>query len=196
MRWWLTCALLAGCIGGQTGQESEGADPCAQSSPVLDDEVTPIGTSAKQIATALAGPFEAPLVWHLRNARTQITVALAYAGGSARYVSGGCPGELQLDATVTLATDDGLLDERATGTLHATAADRGQLLADIDLAALAGSYDASEFDLRNWREPKLGIVVQFTGSDSSGTLSIDGDDPMPNDDREPTSGAAASWPAR
>lgn len=193
LHWWLFCALLAGCIGGQTGQESEGAAACEQSNPVPDDEVTPLGVSATQVAAALAGPFEAPLVWYQRDTSAQLTVAIAYAGGSARYVSGNCPGELQLDVTVTIATDDGLLDERVTGTLHASAADSAQVVAEVDLAELAGSYDASEFDLRNLRGPKLGIVLMLASGSSSGMLWIDGEDNDPNDSQDPVSRATASW---
>lgn len=201
------CVLIgvwSAACAGQTGQE--GRDPqCATAgrTPVAAGDEIVGGISADALVANVRGPWKDKLRWDARNSLTDLELSIDGDAQSARAVrrmsstSGGtCGEELEISAEVRLVTSDGLLDETVSGTVRAVSPDNVTISAVVKLDAVQGRYDASEFDLANWKDPELQAIVYITDGRRSGQLSLAGADPSPNDGETPVAGSVASWPAR
>jgi hypothetical protein len=207
------CVVLgAGCgvLGGQTGQDSSikggGRDPDAEcddatGSVIGADDASVLGFSASELLDGIADPLSAPFTWYRRNESTRVQVVITYVDGEIRAIRGQPDGEhpecdeLEVDVELTLTTEDGLLDERVSVTLHAHGASEATVSFPLGLDMLSGSYDASEYDLSTWQDPELRVDVHFgDGGGFSGQLSLSGGDPNPRDDEMPVSASVAGWP--
>jgi hypothetical protein len=171
--------LLAACglLGGQTGQESKSADEApdctADRTAIADSDDRAIGASPRDVADALRGPLRAPMTWTLLQTTTHVNVAIDYAGHAAQFDTreDDCTHQLSLDVTLTIKTDDGLLDEHVPATLIASAPDSATLDVTIAIADLNGSYDAAEVEGAS-SDSELQISVQWLAGTTHGSLDV------------------------
>ena len=168
----LALALLStGCLGGQTGQESEvhEPDPCedAGSRPFGLAGETPAGWRARDIVGETGTYEDRSLEWYRPEpGSTQVRIAYSLDLDSVRLRSSStCTGRVDIDAVVELHTTDRKLRDEFAGTLDAAEG------LDPDLFA----------------DPQLRLQLWLTGSEVHGQLTIDGRDRRPNDDTSPVS---------
>jgi hypothetical protein len=197
---WILALSLAGCLGGQTGQESEAAPECEEQAQAVElDESTSLAFSAEGVLAAAGSPLRAPARFFNAGITREVTLTL-HSATAARVVtplrsSPECPQRLEVDVSASFATDDGAFDETFATTLGARGVNNWSLQRTLPLADLHGSYDASEYDLGTWDNPRIRIDADLHGGTFSGRLWLDGDDPRPGDGSEPTSANVAEWPA-
>jgi hypothetical protein len=140
----MTAALLAGCLGGQTGQPTAGScgTPLSSSSEWS-------GTTVGAAVAAFAGTYEAPLQWHAepRGASTltpvdlqdSLQLSIVYDAASA---SSDCANRLRVPVTLTLSTSQSGIVESGGATLELTrpvAAMTGSLSYDGERVALGAT---------------------------------------------------------
>jgi hypothetical protein len=141
----VTTALLAGCLGGQTGQPTATMGSC-DSPTQLSSSAVWGGSTVGAAVAAVAGMHEAPLSWYAepRGASTHTPVDLedtlqlsvVYDGAN---VSRDCTDRLHVPVTVMLSTSQSGIVESGGATLELTRA----------VAAIAGSlsYDGERVAL-------------------------------------------------
>jgi hypothetical protein len=196
---WILVLSLAGCLGGQTGQDSEAAPDCEEQAQAVElDMSTSLGFSADGVIAAAGSPLRAQARFFGAGVTREVSLRLQSAT-AARVVrpapgSVGCVERLEIDASVSFATADGAFDESFATTLRALDVRTWSLQHTLPLAQLHGSYDASEYDLETGSSPRIRIEAHRQGDAFSGRLGLDGDDARPGDGSEPTSAYIAEWP--
>jgi hypothetical protein len=196
-------ATIAGCFGGQTGQEDRAMRPvdCAiERTPLSLDTATPLGFSAADVETTLAVPARSSIKWSRMNTVSELSLTLIEV--RARYLNessnGACADTLGLDAVFAVETADGLLDERVDAVVEADAVDQAKVTAELAPDDVDGALTAEllDLDLRIWRDPKFAFHL-WLGADPRlhGRISLDGGDPDRGDDAVPVSAAIAELPA-
>jgi hypothetical protein len=197
---WLACALAIGCLGGQTGQESEGPVDCAiVKRPLAADAETALGFTAADVEALLGEQAESSLLWQRMQTRGELALQLLAVRD--RYLNestnDACSDAVGLDVQVSIRTVDGRLDETLEATVTAEVVDQVSVEAAVAMDAVMGTLTAEELqlDLRNWRDPVLSFQLERGAAGLRGEIYLDGSDPNPNDDRGPVSAAIASLPA-
>lgn len=191
----LALALLStGCLGGQTGQESEvhEPDPCedAGSRPFGLAGETPAGWRARDIVGETGTYEDRSLEWYRPEpGSTQVRIAYSLDLDSVRLRSSStCTGRVDIDAVVELHTTDRKLRDEFAGTLELAAEGNATFSAALPVGALQGTLDAAEgLDPDLFADPQLRLQLWLTGSEVHGQLTIDGRDRRPNDDTSPVS---------
>lgn len=167
--------LLAACglLGGQTGQEDKSETCAGGTTKIADTDDRAFGTSPREVIDALHGPLHAPLTWTKLQTTTQVTVELDYAGDAAHVYADmlDCTRRLELDVTLAIKTNDGLLDEHVPATLFVTAADSATLDVKLSLAELNGTYDAGELD-GTMADASVSIAVEWSGAATHGSVHV------------------------
>lgn len=200
--------LLNACAGGQTGQEDKGPACAYESNALTLDEATDLGFSASDLKAALASSLTSSIHWSRMDTTDELTLEVQAVSAQRLKVSnkganGGCPETVELDVTVAIHTADGLLNEQLEGTINAGSLDEWVLNAHVDMDAVEGTLDAAtlDLDLSNWKDPQLTFRLQHTLQSANGEatlrgqVSLDGDDPNPDDSSSPVSAAIAELPA-
>jgi hypothetical protein len=141
------------------------------------DEPCPLGFSADEVLAVVAGPVEASGTWTADGATVLVSLA-ASAGGAPIYHdrapmddTGGpedtgpamgapddaCQDWLELPLDLVLITDDGAFDEVVSATMLAMDLAALWASAELDWAALGGSYTFDEIDPDDWDEVGLAV---------------------------------------
>jgi len=176
----LVAALLLGaCLGGQTGGETGGTrvvedqpafsgEGCEeQSTPLAEDEVSPLGFSAADVALLVGESTTTPMVWldttalgveatvqpgpseltltilDLTNPRFIDASPKEPEDGAAIEPAADCPDRVDVDVTLRITTADGALDETVSTTLHATSAELVELSVPLEPTSLTGTFSAT-----------------------------------------------------
>lgn len=196
--------LLVACdAGGQSGEENVawGCEVVSET-PIAADEVTPDGLTA-QDAAALVTPFSGPLTW-VEHPATTLDLTPTVDVGSARFVDYELPevGEgpepalecvdtIEMDADLAFVTADGLLDELWSIVLVARDASTTDADAEIDPAALAGTYTVTEVDPADYDVVRMFVNPVWTSTAVSGRLT--GQAETTGDASDPDSTASATF---
>jgi hypothetical protein len=190
----LLCLALSGCLGGQTGQGDGAAPACkTETTPIADPAAAGI-TIAGLLGSS--GGLSGALHFQRLNADTTLRLQIASIN-AARGVRPQaeqpqyCTDHFEVDVAATLKTDDGRLDESFTTTLDGGVY-QWTFSTSFPLSQINGSYDGSEFPLDGFKNPRLSVHV-WRSSTFTGSLSLSGDDPNPNDNSTPVSGAVGDW---
>lgn len=198
----LGLALLSipACLGGQTGQESEENLDCEyESEAVALDAETALGFSALAVLANVTEPLTAEARFFQLELTRDVTLELGQAAAARAVRPGtglaGCQERVEIDLEARFSSHDGALDESFETTLHALAVSSWSLRQPLPLDELTGSYDGSEYDLRNFRNPRLRVDAEFQSGAFSGRIWLEGDDPTPGDGSDPTTPHVAEWPA-
>ncbi len=176
----LVAALLLGaCLGGQTGGETGGTwveeneptfsgDGCEeQPTPLAEDEVSPLGFSAADVALLVGESVTTPMIWLDTTDRgveatvepgpSELTIAILDStnprfvdaspkepeDGPAIEPAADCPDRVDVDVTLRITTANGALDETVSATLHATDAELAELIVQLDPTSLTGTFSAT-----------------------------------------------------
>ena len=116
----LALLLLLGCFQQGT---------CTTQVKVVDhEEITPLNTSGADMVASVSGARQAPLIYEhfLDLPPTWLDLEVTWAGGETRFVDGmadgdaACPDRLEVDALLSLVTEDLALDEVFDVVLVAT----------------------------------------------------------------------------
>ena len=195
----LAMLSMPACLGGQTGQESDGTEDCgSESEAVALDSDTDLGFSALAVLANVPEPLTAEARFFQLELTREVTLELgqARAARAVRPSTGltGCQERVEIDLDARFSSHDGALDESFETTLHALALSSWSLQQSLPLADLTGSYDGSEYDLGNFRNPSLRVDAKFQSGAFSGRIWLEGDDPTPGDGIDPTSAYVAEWP--
>lgn len=195
-------ALLGGCFGGQTGQEDRPqavVDCMFERVGLQAGESTPLGFSAGELEAELAGQRVWPLSWSRMGTATQLTMELREV--RARTLSTSevetCADTVDLEVLIAISTEDGLLEEELLATVSAQALAVWSLSAQLAFDEIAGELDAADLDLdlSNWRAPRLSLRLSRDAA-VTGSITLDGEDPNPNDSEVPTSAIIAELPGQ
>lgn len=134
----LVLLLLTGCFHQGT---------CTTQAQVVDhDEVTPLNTSGADLVSSVSGERRAPLIYErfLDLPATWLDLEVTWDGGETRFVDGmadgdvACPDHLEVDALLSLVTEDEALDEIVDVVLVATGSQEvhlEQVLSPDDLSS-------------------------------------------------------------
>jgi hypothetical protein len=187
------------CLGGQTGQESEGTEDCGyESEAVALDSGTALGFSALAVLANVPEPLTAEARFFQLEFTRDVTLELGQARAARAVRPGtglaGCEERVEIDLDARFSSHDGALDESFATTLHVLAVSSWSLKQSLLLADLTGSYDGSEYDLGNFRDPSLRVDAELQSGAFSGRIWLEGDDPTPGDGIDPTSAYVAEWP--
>jgi hypothetical protein len=173
------CAIVlgAGCalFGGQTGQESKSGGGPSGHPPCEDAGMGPdtVDAGVEDVISALGEQFTAPFVWVGRQTATDVAIELTYDADRAYRKAERCAGQrLEIPVTLSIATGDGLLDERVTTTLSATGGESGVLEAVIQLADVRGTYDASEIENADPSNTELRVMVTIDAGRTRGEIHV------------------------
>ncbi len=171
----------SGIGGGQFGEEAGAQCVIDTETELANDETSPLGFTPQDMLDVLPANEVGTLVWTVGD-NTEYTLTVT-PSGAARYTelilettgSGGiepamgCEPYVAVDATVTLSTADGLLDETWTGEVR-----QGSFGASFtgDLDAVSGTLDLWSFvddptqydDIRGW------IDISFDSAGSHGQI--------------------------
>ncbi len=188
--------LASACFGGQTGTEEVGkgtvdSPACTPNpTPLAEHELSPLGFAPAELASLATGEHSATLLWNSptstlsfgpEQGESGIVLDLTLLPASARFVhyvedargSGvtiGCAlDEVAVDATFTLTTLGGALQEQGTLTLHANAADRVGLDFSLPLTGLNGAFSVNFASKAVTKALRVSAEIDATGM--RGTLS-------------------------
>jgi len=184
--------------GGQTGEENFGCLPVGNE-PLALDAASPLGFSAAQLLAALGAEHNATLTY-ADGSTTPLQVAIEYEGGGVEFVdrafrSDGsgeeqastgieialdCSDVVEVEVTLTFATDDGAFDEAWPVTLSADTASTARAYSQIALDELTGSFELSrvdsEADASRFDAVSAELALDLVGTLWSGDLSGLGED--------------------
>jgi len=179
-----------------------GADGCAQVATAIDlESVQSLGFSAQAIADLVAGEHQRPLEWLApsgvqygpESGRSELTLVVEPVG-SARWIdrsaapSGegptieigrpqaldGCRDSLELDVRIQLRSSGGALSESVETSVEAFAADFASGSFSVDLAQLAGSFEADLTAPPNTQITRAALVAElgFSAYGAVGALRV------------------------
>jgi hypothetical protein len=182
------CApALVGCDspqgGGQIGGEKTAGCYELVSTPLGLDEVSPLGFSAADALPTIEGARTETLLW-AKGGDTVLSLEALYVGGDTRFVESeyrsygqtgapvlDCPPAIEIDLDLDFATADGAFAETWQGTARAESAQSATFFHDLDLDALAGTYQVTEVEPADFDAVSVFASVVFSGQSVSGSLS-------------------------
>lgn len=171
--------------GGQIGGEKVSGCYEVTGTVIALDEVSPLGFSAADaLATNIEGDRTETMLW-AKGGDTVLSLGVIHGGGETRFVEseyrayGGdaepamdpCAAAIEIDIDVSFATADGAFAESWSGIVRAEAADRAAFWYDLDLGALAGTYQVTEVDPAEFDEIEASASILFQSGDASGSLT-------------------------
>ncbi len=188
--------LLATGCGILDGKDDAWAPHCEATRTPLDPaEVSPLGFSADDLLTSIGTSATATLAWTDSGATTGLSVDLSPGSdvffvdleeapmpddaGAVLDIAVICDDYLELDAGLSLSTDDGLLADDFDTTLTASTADAASFSVDVDRGDFAhpeifdpyaaGDYDAEGVslygDFSAGAQTSGGLYFQTEGTD-------------------------------
>lgn len=178
---------LCGCggaqAGGQTGEESGGG--CVfTTSPIRDDEASPLGFSPADVRSLLRAEERAKFEWRqdavLRygpeSGEGEVTVSVRPVG-SARWAqvdpansASFCADHVRVPVKVTLETAGGAFDESFEAHLVATSADEASVLQVVPSSDLRGAFAFDPESLGTRRFSRLDVDLRFGEEAFAGQL--------------------------
>lgn len=141
-------------IGGQTGEEMR---TCAETRAAVDPDDSSAGFAAADLLSAYATQL-ATLRW-TTGGETPLTITLSASGDEVVWVhqepiepgdAGLCADALIFPVTVGFSTEDGAFDEVFSLSFNAWSGEMGETSAEVEDAALTGSYRAPSPALLNF----------------------------------------------
>ncbi|CAN93521.1 MULTISPECIES: hypothetical protein [Sorangium] len=206
-RWlsWLVAAVmsagLSGCAdgvgqgppdnrpqGGQIGGVYRGCDWEAED--IDADDVSPLGFSARDVASAVSGERSVPLLWRGDKSTTatfsvgELVAARLVrstepdpgeSSGSTELYPSACSDHVQVDVPLAFSTEDGVFDESLVVKLRAYQPDVADFVHWFDLAALQGSYEITEIDPAEFREVRVHLYGKLSPGAIEGSIGGRGD---------------------
>jgi len=166
---------------------------CDDATSVLEqDAVCALGFSADDVLAVVTGPASAAATWTDGDAATTVTISASLAGdvvyhdrspvedtggpGDTGYAMGapddGCADWLEVPVTLGLATDDGAFDESVVASILAMDTASLWASAELDWAALGGSYVFTEIDPAEWDEVSLGVFAGWSAGAMTGQVDM------------------------
>lgn len=208
----LTSLILLGACSGQSGGESPSGEPagandfaaeCAeQSSREFDlDQNAPIGFSGQDMLDLAAGTTSVTLRYG-DGSETRLMLELGTEASTARFVerineaasaSTDCASQLRVAVSIDFATADGAFAEQLTAELVANQRTEAGFFLNLAVEDLAGGFDFSRFDNREYSERRVLIDAIFDGSGPRGRLQILG---RTSAGAEPRITEVGLWPPR
>jgi hypothetical protein len=196
-----------------TGGTDGWGNPCDDTPATLAmGDASPLGFSADEMLAVAAGPNTADAIWTETSGTTTATLSLAAAGAPVfhdlEFVSdtgdhGGadwdedsaCPDYLEVPVTMTFSTGDGAFSESISASLTAASLASLSAGADLDHAALGGSYTVTEIDPSEWDEFSLSVANRWSDGAVSGAVSMSASRSLDNGMGEGMVGDVLRWPA-
>ena len=173
--------------GNKGPEEDYSSGGCLYTSTVVaSDEVTALGFSGEEVQAATKGLRSETLIWSADESSTELNFELSFEDGEVRLMEGEaaqgdtgvweavaleCEDYLELDATLSFATADGVFDEVLWVTASADAADQTNLGITLDLDEVAGSYLPSEIP-SDATSAELSIYATITADSSEGRIGL------------------------
>lgn len=183
---WLAIVSLLTLTACDDRQGEAGAGCTDTYTDLAIDEVSPMGFSADEVLAAIAGSRSETLQWS-DGSHTSVTVEATYGGGLTRFVDseptpsdGGmenaaaalCEDRVEIEAQVSVSTDDGLLNEIfdvMLGADESTSADF--TVSDLAPADLVGAYEIREIDTAQYDTVAVSVHVGIGEEDTWGQVS-------------------------
>ena len=195
-----------------TGQPDYQA--CDDTTTVLAQDVaSPLGFSADDVLVVVSGPASAAATWTDGGAGTTVTIGATLAGDVVYHDrspvedtggpedTGPAPGApddacvdwLEVPITMALATDDGAFDESVPASILAM--DTGSLWAsaELDWAALGGSYVFTEIDPSEWDSVSLSVSAGWSAGSLTGQVDMSASREISEDMGEGLVGPVLRW---
>jgi hypothetical protein len=207
-RRWLTWVIVAatsvglfGCVdgvdrgpsdnrpqGGQIGGVFRGCEEEAED--IGADDVSPLGFSARDVASAVSGERSVSLLWRGVESTTatfsvgELVAArlvrstepdLGESSGSTELYPSACSDYVQVDVPLAFSTEDGVFDEALVVKLRAFEPDVADFVHWFDLAALQGSYEVTEIDPAEFREVRVHLYGKLSPGAIEGSIGGRGD---------------------
>jgi len=192
MRYPVALSLLAvfasACFEkGDTGNEDALYSPCIVTTTVITfEEASALGFSASDAMAAVATPVDADIAWTASGDVTVAHMSVTHDTGEVRYLesvpnpdAGGdsgmelaafieCVSSIEVDVSVTFATDDGALNESLSGTLSTYDGLDVSVSASQDMGAITGTFT---YDIPSDADSAaLEYAMAFGASGTSGTI--------------------------
>jgi hypothetical protein len=201
--------LLAGCAGGQTGDEGETHELCdLRLTPVAADDASRLGFSPSQVLALAEGERTADFEW-LPSPQFPYgpesgpsSAALGITGlGDAKLAEvvtpwPCCADELKVRVRVSLTTAGGALDESFDAELVARRAESASLTFLLDAERLGGSLAFDPAALGRAKVERLQLDVRFQRTSLDGSLQahvVESDGSGPNSTSSLTAIHLARW---
>ncbi|WP_437916620.1 hypothetical protein WME73_19070 [Sorangium sp. So ce302] len=174
--------------GGQIGGVFRGCDEEAED--IGADDVSPLGFSARDVASAVAGERSVPLMWRGDESTTatfsvgELVAArlvrstepdLGESSGSEALYTSPCSDYVQVDVPLRFSTEDGVFDESLVVKLRAYQPDVADFVHWFDLAALQGSYEVTGIDPAEFREVRVFLYGKLSPGAIDGSIGGRGD---------------------
>lgn len=184
----VSIALLGLLFGCDRGGESD-IGPTCEGTPVAIamDEVTPIGITAAEVVARIPSHQDADFTYAdatvtplaldftVGTAATFTDLEAVYPEGDSIDIGILCDDVVTIPVDFTFATTDGVFDEAVSTPATATAEDPGSLHAELDLAAMGGSFAIDDYtDITDYTDSRLFIAVSLH-DDALTTGAINGD---------------------
>ncbi len=207
--------LATGCLGGQTGSESEvGGAPVAEcvdaTRSLAWDERSPLGFSAAEVWPSVAGSRNVRLSWSDALAPASVapeagdvdlTITVSTPIGQPRWIhsvgrsvgESACPEDrLAFEAEVSFSTSPGALNETFAATFVSTDPGNARFAVSLPLVDLTGSFQVTPNS--GYTTQALLVEAEFSANQTSGALR--GELQSSNDPAEaPKLASYACWPA-
>ncbi len=183
---WLAILSLLTLTACDEDLDEAGAGCTDSYTELAADEVSALGFSADEVLAAIAGSRSETLQW-ADGPQTSITVEAIHTGGPIRFVDseptphdGGmdllaaahCEDRVEIEAQVTVTTDDGLLNETFDVMLAADEPTSADFTAsDLAIDDLAGDYQIREIDTSQYDTVAVSIHVGIGMEDTWGQVS-------------------------
>ena len=187
MRSTLLLLALGACVedepnpadGGQFGEESGAHCVAVSSTPVALDEVSAVGMSPQEVHQLVEGDQGATLIWN-DGGSSDLALSLTDLGdaayveydiednGSGTEMELGCAAQLEIPASFSFVTTDGIFDEQADLTLAVVMA--GEVPLWVDLETVSGTFNAADYADATYDEVWANIEATFNASGMSGAV--------------------------
>jgi hypothetical protein len=179
--------LLVGCFEGDKNTLEDG--PYCEDTPTVVglDEVTALGFSGADLLLLAEGEHAETLTWAETGATTPVAVGVAYAEGEVRFVDSvavypegdgetpaigvECFARVEVDVTLTIATEDGALDESFALSLGSQDGLTTTAWYSFDHEELNGSYEFTLMDPSEYDSVQHGLSVSFEEGASRGEIT-------------------------
>ncbi|WP_437553481.1 hypothetical protein WME97_18550 [Sorangium sp. So ce367] len=177
--------------GGQIGGAYRGCD--FEAEDIGADDVSPLGFSARDVASAVSGERSVPLLWRewREDQRTTATFSVGElvaarlvrstepdpgeSSGSTDLYPSVCSDYVQVDVPLAFSTEDGAFDESLVVKLRARQPDVADFVHSFDLAALQGSYEVTKINPAEFREVSVHLYGKLSPGAIEGSIGGSGD---------------------
>lgn len=201
------CVDPGGSLPGQFGEEDDGVCTLISQTPLPMDQLAQVGArdtlqdqSPDDVVAMIEGSHAHTLTWDQSGAQTGVSVSIVYEGGAAEHliyehpqlhdpsvtIHGGdpCDDRVQIEASITVTTNDGLLDEAWTGWVSSAGS---VAYAEVLLDPPGGSLVPTDHlaDPTDFDPVVAGLSLTLSSGDTMGRVSAiyTGSDPSAEPER-------------